>query len=103
MSEHHTDPLPITEASTDMHGMDGLVAARQKQPTWKKIVRHQPGTMIEEEMAIIGVGAKRSLHARSEESAIGADDRQKQSKTTEDFGSPTAVTVEVVIQPRRAQ
>ena len=75
--EHHTDPLPITKASTYMHGMDNLLVAHQKQPTWKKIVRPQFGTMMEEETAMIGVGAKRSLHALSGESATCAEDRQK--------------------------
>lgn len=28
VSEHHIDPLPITEALTDMHVMDGLSATR---------------------------------------------------------------------------
>ena len=52
--DHHTDPLPITEVSTYMDSMDSLLAARQKQPTWKKIVRPQTRTMMEEETTMIG-------------------------------------------------
>ena len=75
VSKHHTDPRPITEASTDMYGMDGLIVAHQKQPIWKKIVQHQLRTMMEEETAMTGVRAKRSLHALSGKSAIGVEDR----------------------------
>lgn len=103
MSEHHTAPLPITETSMDMHGMDGLSAARQKQPTRKKIVRPQFETMMEVETTMIGTGAKRSLHALSRKSVTSAEDRQKRSKIIDDVGSPTALMVEAVIQPRRAQ
>ena len=46
---------------------------------------------------------KRSLHALSGESATRGEDRQKQSKPNKEVGSPTALTVEAVIQPRQAQ
>ena len=58
---------------------------------------------MEEETTMTSAEVKRSLHALSGESATRGEDRQKQSKPNKEVGSPTALTVEAVIQPRQAQ
>ena len=54
VSEHHIDPLPITEASTDMHGIEGSMSCEHaghvgtKPQFLKNHATHVEGSIISE-------------------------------------------------------